>query len=68
MDDSVLEDRALASLVAYGAGFYRNLFVEAGLVGQVLYLQAEAAQRPKQTGREFSWHRAKDFKSNSPTC
>lgn len=31
------------SLVAYGAGFYRNLFWEAGLVGQVLYLEAEAA-------------------------
>ena len=31
------------SLVTYGAGFYRNLFWEAGLVGQVLYLEAEAA-------------------------
>lgn len=31
------------SLVAYGAAFYRNLFWEAGLVGQVLYLEAEAA-------------------------
>jgi SagB-type dehydrogenase family enzyme len=31
------------SLVAYGAGFYRNLFWEAGLVGQVLYLEAEEA-------------------------
>ncbi len=31
------------SLVVYGAGFYRNLFWEAGLVGQVLYLDAEAA-------------------------
>ena len=31
------------SLVAYGGGFYRNLFWEAGLVGQVLYLEAEAA-------------------------
>ena len=30
------------SLVAYGASFYRNLFWEAGLVGQVLYLEAEA--------------------------
>lgn len=29
--------------MAYGAGFYRNLFWEAGLVGQVLYLEAEAA-------------------------
>jgi SagB-type dehydrogenase family enzyme len=27
----------------YGAPFYRNLFWEAGLVGQVLYLEAEAA-------------------------
>ena len=31
------------SLVLYGAGFYRNLFWEAGLVGQVLYLEAEEA-------------------------
>jgi nitroreductase len=31
------------SLIAYGAGFYRRLFWEAGLVGQVLYLEAEAA-------------------------
>jgi SagB-type dehydrogenase family enzyme len=31
------------SLVTYGAGFYRNLFWEAGLVGQVLYLEAEEA-------------------------
>ncbi|HUY93815.1 MAG TPA: SagB/ThcOx family dehydrogenase [Terracidiphilus sp.] len=31
------------SLVANGAGFYRNLFWEAGLVGQVLYLEAEEA-------------------------
>ncbi len=31
------------SLVAHGAGFYRNLFREAGLVGQVLYLEAEEA-------------------------
>jgi SagB-type dehydrogenase family enzyme len=30
-------------LIAYGAGFYRNLFWEAGLVGQVLYLEAEEA-------------------------
>jgi hypothetical protein len=29
------------SLAAYGAPFYRNLFWEAGLVGQVLYLEAE---------------------------
>ena len=29
------------SLVTYGAAFYRNLFWEAGLVGQVLYLEAE---------------------------
>jgi SagB-type dehydrogenase family enzyme len=27
----------------YGAWFYRNLFWEAGMVGQVLYLEAEAA-------------------------
>jgi len=32
-----------ASLVAYGAAFYRNLFWEAGLAGQVLYLEAEEA-------------------------
>jgi SagB-type dehydrogenase family enzyme len=31
------------SLVAHGASFYRNLFWEAGLVGQVLYLEAEEA-------------------------
>jgi SagB-type dehydrogenase family enzyme len=31
------------SLVAYGISFYRNLFWEAGLVGQVLYLEAEEA-------------------------
>ena len=30
-------------LTAYGAGFYRKLFWEAGLVGQVLYLEAEEA-------------------------
>jgi SagB-type dehydrogenase family enzyme len=29
------------SLVTYGAAFYRNFFWEAGLVGQVLYLEAE---------------------------
>ena len=29
------------SLVVYGSGFYRNLYWEAGLVGQVLYLEAE---------------------------
>ena len=33
----------LDSLVTYGPAFYRNLFWEAGLVGQVLYLEAEAA-------------------------
>ena len=33
----------LDSLVVYGASFYRNLFWEAGLVGQVLYLEAEEA-------------------------
>ena len=31
------------SLVTYGAAFYRNLYWEAGLVGQVLYLEAEEA-------------------------
>jgi len=31
------------SLAAYCASFYRNLFWEAGLVGQVLYLEAEEA-------------------------
>ena len=31
------------SLMEYGAGFYRRLFWEAGLVGQVLYLEAEEA-------------------------
>jgi len=31
------------SLVVHGAGFYRNLYWEAGLVGQVLYLEAEEA-------------------------
>jgi len=29
------------SLAGYGSGFYRNLFWEAGMVGQVLYLEAE---------------------------
>jgi len=33
----------LDSLATYGAAFYRNLFWEAGLVGQVLYLEAEEA-------------------------
>ncbi len=28
----------------YGAWFYRNLFWEAGIIGQVLYLEAEAAE------------------------
>lgn len=31
------------SLALHGASFYRNLFWEAGLVGQVLYLEAEEA-------------------------
>ena len=31
------------SVTTYGAGFYRNLFWEAGMVGQVLYLEAEEA-------------------------
>lgn len=29
------------SLATYGAAFYRNLFWEAGMIGQVLYLEAE---------------------------
>lgn len=33
----------LDSLTTYGAAFYRNLFWEAGMVGQVLYLEAEEA-------------------------
>jgi hypothetical protein len=33
----------LASLVAHGPSFYRRLFWEAGAIGQVLYLEAEAA-------------------------
>ncbi len=33
----------MASLATYGAAFYRNLFWEAGMVGQVLYLEAEEA-------------------------
>jgi hypothetical protein len=32
-----------ATLVAHGPAFYRRLYREAGLVGQVLYLEAEAA-------------------------
>ena len=32
-----------ASLQEHGAAFYRNLFWETGVVGQVLYLEAEAA-------------------------
>ncbi len=32
-----------ASLAAYGPSFYRHLFWESGVVGQVLYLEAEAA-------------------------
>ena len=31
------------SLATYGAAFYRNLFWEAGMVGQLLYLEAEEA-------------------------
>lgn len=31
------------SLASYGATFYRNLFWEAGMIGQVLYLEAEEA-------------------------
>jgi SagB-type dehydrogenase family enzyme len=33
----------MVSLATYGASFYRNLFWEAGMIGQVLYLEAEAA-------------------------
>ena len=32
-----------ASLQAFGAAFYRHLFWESGFVGQILYLEAEAA-------------------------
>src|SRR5438093_10376672 len=32
-----------ASLDDYGPSFYRKLFWESGIVGQVLYLEAEAA-------------------------
>ena len=32
-----------ATLVEHGPSFYRRLFREAGLLGQVLYLEAEAA-------------------------
>jgi nitroreductase len=32
-----------ASLAEYGRSFYRHLFWESGLVGQILYLEAEAA-------------------------
>ena len=31
------------SIAQYGAAFYRNLFWESGMIGQVLYLEAEAA-------------------------
>jgi hypothetical protein len=33
----------IESLTTYGAAFYRNLFWEVGMVGQVLYLEAEEA-------------------------
>src|SRR6266446_6169067 len=39
----------MGSLTTYGAAFYRNLFWEAGLVGQVLNLEAEEA-RIRSTG------------------
>ena len=39
-----------ASLAEYGRSFYRHLFWESGLVGQILYLEAEAARR------EGDWH------------
>ncbi len=32
-----------SAIAAYGAWFYRRLFWEAGLLGQILYLEAEAA-------------------------
>jgi nitroreductase len=32
-----------ASIEAFGASFYRNLFWETGIAGQVLYLEAEEA-------------------------
>ena len=32
-----------ASLAEFGPSFYRHLFWESGLVGQILYLEAEAA-------------------------
>jgi len=32
-----------ASLAEYGPSFYRHLFWESGVVGQILYLEAEAA-------------------------
>src|SRR2546422_1274123 len=35
--------KAHFAAITYGASFYRNLFWEAGLVGQVLYLEAEEA-------------------------
>ena len=38
-----------ASLAAHGPPFYRRLFWEAGAIGQVLYLEAEAA-RVRSTG------------------
>jgi hypothetical protein len=34
------------ALAAHGASFYRRLFWEAGVIGQVLYLEAEAWSRP----------------------
>jgi len=39
------------SLTTYGAAFYRNLFWEAGMVGQVLYLEAEEAGIPVDRDR-----------------
>ena len=39
-----------ASLASYGSSFYRHLFWETGFVGQVLYLEAEAA-----AGRAVAW-------------
>src|SRR5260370_42549295 len=42
------------SLATYGAAFYRNLFWEAGLVGQALYLEAEEASiRSTAIGCDF---------------
>src|SRR5258708_3274260 len=55
------------SLVAYGASFYRNLFWEAGLVGQVLYLEAEEAGiRSAGIGGYVEHPRSQVFCTSSP--